>query len=647
MDTFQYLYNQLKERPGYLSIQLSMQEPKVILITPPFTQLNTPYPATAYLKGFLNTKGISSLQWDLSIELALKIFCKDGLTRVFELIQNIGEPGFEKEDIYQNRYHFIDQIDAVISFLQSKNPSFAYRIVRGDYFELADLNLDENDLNVSFGYMGLQDKAKYISSALIAKLSRFITDNLDPHFGLSRYAESLSSCVHSMDDLYSALLDESGLIDTLIEELLDQKTEVLKTSNLVAITVPFPGNLYSALRCAQYIKLRFPSIKLALGGGYVNTELRSLSDKRIFEFVDFISFDAGETALLQIINYIDGSIPVELLKRTMICDSQGMRWVDGSLFRDVNAEESGTPDYSDLRIHDYISVLEVVNPMHSLWSDGYWNKLTMANGCYWKKCTFCDVSLPYISDYIPHDAALLCDRVEKLIQDNSCSGFHFVDEAAPPALMKRFSEEILRRNIQISWWTNIRFEKSFNYELCELLRESGCIAVTGGLEVASDRLLKLINKGVSVVQVARVMDAFAASGIMVHAYLMYGFPTQTEQETVDSLEMVRQMFELGILQSAHWHRFALTVHSPVACEPEKYKILVSTDSSSNFANNELEYKEPHGIDHSRYGEGLRKSLFNFMHGSGIDFDLQAWFDFNIPRTTISPDFIANAIETEA
>lgn len=55
---------------------------------------------------------------------------------------------------------------------------------------------------------------------------------------------------------------------------------------------------------------------------------------------------------------------------------------------------------------------------------------------------------------------------------------------------------------------------------------------------------------------------------MVHAYLMYGFPTQTAQETIDSLEMVRQMFEQGIIQSGFWHQFAMTAHSPVGLDPK-------------------------------------------------------------------------------
>jgi radical SAM superfamily enzyme YgiQ (UPF0313 family) len=78
--------------------------------------------------------------------------------------------------------------------------------------------------------------------------------------------------------------------------------------------------------------------------------------------------------------------------------------------------------------------------------------------------------------------------------------------------------EILKRKLVLSWWTNVRFEKSFTRDLCLILKASGCIAVSGGLEVASDRLLELIDKGITVSQVAKVNRHFTEAGIMVHAY---------------------------------------------------------------------------------------------------------------------------------
>src|SRR5690606_16518363 len=315
---------------------------------------------------------------------------------------------------------------------------------------------------------------------------------------------------------------------------------------LVCFSVPFPGNLYSAFRCAQYIKSRYPHTKIAMGGGFPNTELRSVSDARVFEFFDFITLDDGELPIEMLISHVNSSPLSEGLgeaKRTFLLENGTIVYKNNSTKPDYKQSEVGTPDYTDLPLDKYISVIEIANPMHSLWSDGRWNKLTMAHGCYWGKCTFCDISLDYIKIYEPIAAKILVDRMEQLIEQTGETGFHFVDEAAPPALMKALALEIIKRKLTVTWWTNIRFEKNFTRDLCQLLKTSGCIAVSGGLEVASDRLLALIDKGVTVAQVAQVTRNFTEANIMVHAYLMYGYPTQTVQETVDSLEMVRQLFE--------------------------------------------------------------------------------------------------------
>jgi hypothetical protein len=221
-----------------------------------------------------------------------------------------------------------------------------------------------------------------------------------------------------------------------------------------------------------------------------------------------------------------------------------------------------------------------------------------------------------------------------------------VDEAAPPSLMLELALEIIRRKLVVTWWANIRFEKRFTRDLCILLKESGCIGVSGGLEVASDRILKLINKGITIEQVALVNKNFTEAGIMVHSYLMYGFPTQTAQETIDSLEMVRQMFKAGILQSGFWHQFTMTAHSPVGLDPERFGVKKANDNEILFADNDVEHIDPSGADHAQFAFGFKKSLFNYMHGLGMDEPLGKWFEFKIPKTTIDPNFILSILNEE-
>ncbi|RXM39077.1 radical SAM protein [Chryseobacterium sp. CH21] len=613
----------------------------LLLITPPFTQLNTPYPATAYIKGFLNTKNISSYQVDLGIDVILELFSKDGIQKIFNKeidLQNVSE---NSQRIYALREEYLKTIDQVIIFLQDKTPTLARQICSMNFLPEASRFNQLDDMEFAFGNMGLQDKAKHLATLYLEDISDYIVENIDSDFGFSRYAERLGKSANSFDELYSKLSGEPTFIDDFTLKILREKIETVQPK-LVCFSVPFPGNLYSGFKCAQWIKKHYPHIKTAMGGGFPNTELREVKDQRVFEFFDFITLDDGEVPLELLHQNLE--IPSEEgeFKRTFLLENKEVVYKNNSKRHDYKQSEIGTPDYTDLKLDQYISVIEIANPMHSLWSDGRWNKLTMAHGCYWGKCTFCDISLDYIKIYEPISAKILVDRIEELIKTTGETGFHFVDEAAPPALMREVALEILRRNLVVTWWTNIRFEKSFTRDLCYLLKLSGCVAVSGGLEVASDRLLKLIDKGVSVDQVANVTRNFTEAGIMVHAYLMYGYPTQTVQETVDSLEMIRQMFEMGILQSGFWHQFAMTAHSPVGISPEDFGV-VPLKQEISFANNDIDFKDKTGIDHNKFSFGLKKSLFNYMHGVNFELPLQEWFDFKIPRTTIHPDYIHDCL----
>jgi len=582
---------------------------------------------------------------DLGIEVILELFSKKTFAQLFNTaFENDRIVSGNCQRIYNLREDYLRPLDQVILFLQGKTQSFARQICSDNFLPQAGRFEQLDDMDWAFGSMGIQDKAKHLATLYLEDLSDFIIECVDDNFGFSRYAERLGQSANSFDDLYAHLHKEHTFIDLLALDILDKRMREIEPQ-LVCVSVPFPGNLYSAFRCAQYIKTHFPTAQVCMGGGFPNTELRALSDVRVFEFFDYITLDDGELPIEILHQHVTSKAVDTAFKRTFFVKDNAVVYNNQSTRSDYKQSEVGTPDYSDLLLDSYISVIEIANPMHSLWSDGRWNKLTMAHGCYWGKCTFCDISLDYIKLYEPIAAKLLVDRMETLLAQTGESGFHFVDEAAPPALMKALALEILKRKLTVTWWTNIRFEKNFSRDLCFLLKASGCIAVSGGLEVASDRLLRLIDKGVSVEQVAQVTRNFTDADILVHSYLMYGYPTQTIQETIDSLEMVRQLFEMGTIQSGFWHQFALTAHSPVGINPSEYGITPQL-KDIGFANNDIAFTDATGIDHTRFSFGLKKSLFNFMHGIGFDIPLQDWFDFKVPRTTVDPDYIYDCVASD-
>jgi radical SAM superfamily enzyme YgiQ (UPF0313 family) len=654
---------------------------RILLLTPPMTQLNTPYPATAYLTGFLRQHaerlGLEVVQADPGIELFLRLYSRRGLERVRERLCGLGRSDSPSvAAVAQHADRYVATVEAVVRFLQGHDPSLALRIVGRDFLpegpRFAALDQgpghDEDDpLGWAFGNLGLADRAKHLASLYVDDIADAIRDGVDSRFELSRYGERLAASAPSFDPLREALEGPPTLVDETLEDITRAHLSRHRP-DLVGLTVPFPGNVYGALRIARTIRAAAPATRIALGGGYVNTELRELSDPRVFDYVDFVTLDDGERPLLALVDHLRD--PAAPLLRTFVREGDRVVLRSDERLHDIPLRDAGTPTYDGLPLPSYTSLLELLNPMHRLWSDGRWNKLTIAHGCYWKKCSFCDVTLDYIARYDPAGADVLVDRIEALVAETGQTGFHFVDEAAPPAGLRALAERLLARNVVITWWGNIRFEKSFTPELARLLAASGCVAVSGGLEVASDRLLALMKKGVTVEQVARVTHAFAQAGVMVHAYLMYGFPTETTQETVDALERVRQLFAAGCIQSAFWHRFAATVHSPIGKDPALYGIRLHA-APTRFARNEVSFSDPTGTDHDRLGEGLRRALYNYMHGLGLDEDVRTWF---LPRggrsvrtpkikgkakgkardeamtlraTTVPPDLVARALAHRA
>ena len=629
---------------------------RVLSVIPPMTQLNTPYPSTAYLTGFLRSRGVAAVQEDLALALVLALFSPEGLLTVRAEIDAL--PPAKRTarvaafDGAFDRYHAT--IAPTLAFLQGNDPTLGHRICsraflpEGTRFESLDVYIDDDGgdpLAWAFGALGVQDRARHLATLFLNDIADVLRDAIDPRFEFVRYAESLAQSQPAFDPLATALAAPLNLIDRTLVGLTQQML-LRHLPRVVLISVPFPGAVYAAFRIAQTVKAHDPTIVTVLGGGYANTELRQLREPRVFDYFDHITLDAGERPLLALLEHLQGQRSAQRLVRTYRRDADGavqyVNWIEA----DIAFAEVGTPTWDGLPLGSYLSLLDMLNPMHRLWSDGRWNKLTVAHGCYWKKCSFCDVSLDYISRYEGASAATLVDRIEAIVKETGQTGFHFVDEAAPPKALKTLAAELQRRQLAVSWWGNIRFEKSFTPELCQKLADSGCIAISGGLEVASDRLLNLMKKGVSVEQVARVTKAFSDAGVLVHAYLMYGFPTQTVQDTVDALEYVRQLFEQGCIQSGFFHRFACTVHSPVGQHPEEYGVTLQPLPPITFATNDVGFIDPSGVDHDALGVALKKALYNYMHGIGLDEDVRSWFGPRTPKTRVPRDRIARALSAQ-
>lgn len=643
---------------------------RILLINPPLTQPSGPYPAICYLAGFLRKEGRTASLADASLSVLLRLFTRDGIGEIAEQIR-AAAPADPRAGLFLDRVeHYAATIDVAVRCLQSRDGGALARAMQPGYFppplqgptawatqmyynlrsfeaQLGPLTREQRDrllessapFRAAFGTSSETDEAVFRASAMLADVSALIRDTVEPDFDFDAYAESLSDDCATFDSIAARLAESRGVLNRYVDEEADDLARRHRP-DLVGFTIPFGGCLYGALRMAARFKAANPGTRVVLGGGWINTQLRELSDAAIFDYADFITLDDGERPLMCIIELLEGRRGPDALCRTFVRRDGRVIYVNDARERDVSWADSGTPTYGGLPTAKYLCYRPTVQSFQRIWGTR-WNKLTLAHGCYWKKCSFCDTHLDYIGRYEQVPVDVLIDRIKALVDETGETGFHFVDEAMPPALVRRLAERLVAERMSIAWFGNARFDKAFE-EMAPLLAESGCIGITGGLETASPRTLALMEKGVPLEQGARVCHAFARAGIFVHAYLIYGFPTETPQETIDAMEFVRQMFAAGALHSAYWHLFSMTQFSPMARNPAKYGVTLRPKVTQPFSNYFLAWDEPGRIDHPSFGEPLRRATTQFRLGIGLDRPVESWFagiTIAMPATTLPPDFV--------
>jgi radical SAM superfamily enzyme YgiQ (UPF0313 family) len=649
---------------------------RVLLVNPPISDPSGPYPSICYLAGFLDTLGITADLADASLMLMLRLFSRSGLQALHQEITTrieaktiVLDPGVQAFLAHFQEY--VSTVDTAIACLQGTELGAVARANRPGYFPTAvnapaawaqatSRNVQNYDallggltpaqrariasmprpFQFAFGTLGEIDEARFRASCVIGDLAHVIQTAIDPEFTLDGYADRLPDDSPTFAPLGARLEQPPGLIDRLTDDISGELWRAHRP-DVVGLTAPFPGSVYGALRLARRFKMLDPQVRTVLGGGWVNTNLRDLTDAGIFSYVDFITLDDGERPLQCLLEMVKGERTEDQLLRTWVRRGDRVVQINGATEADVPFVRTGVPTYRGLPLREYLTLRSATN-MRPRIGGRRWNKLTLAHGCYWKKCAFCDTQLDYIGRYEPASLDVTLARIRSLIAETGESGFHFVDEAMPPALLERFAERLIGDELQIAWWGNVRFDRKLE-SIAPLLAKSGCIAITGGLEVASDRLLALMQKGVSLDQAARVTHALSQSGMNVHAYLIYGFPTQTAQETIDALEYVRQLFEAGCLHSIAWHRFMLTKFSPIALDPARFSIQIRPQELNPFCNCVLQYDEPGGIDHDQFKSGLEEAAYTYMAGLGWDRPVESWFPTGVPKTTLAPDFVARLI----
>lgn len=631
---------------------------KIIIINPPLLQQNTAYPSGAYLSSFFKKMGHEVLWKDLNIALFYKIFSKEGLSCLFELtkdsaikmamdFQKKGDDitAFNLRRYVSSQKEWINWIDFITDALcgcknstREKEHEFLFSPFspRG--------NRMENFLNGLEREPGIDDM-KFLCTYALADLSDYISMVFDQGFELIRYAESIS--VDDPDfNIVEKQMKSPVMKEFYLPLLHDLENEFSDFANgeetMICISVPFAGTFVPSLVTADFFKNNSDlNPYIVLGGGYINTQLRHNSSGQLAKYCDALSFDRGYgsyKAFFEKMSQGDSSPGSSLYKmrifRYPFCKEPLKNpleplWQEKetSAFEDQMTRQI-IPDYSQIDFSVYPRLCDDKNPMHRLWSDGAWIKAYLAHGCYWHRCAFCDTKLDYVCSYRPVDEKALFEGLLKTARENHLYGIHFVDEALPPAILKKFA--LLNARLweksgqRFYYWGNVRFEKAFTKDLAAFLAYCGFGAVSAGLEVATTKGLENINKGTDLNSIIASCAAFKEAGILVHAYMIYGFWYDTPQTIIDSMETLRQFFELGLLDSSFWHKFMLTRDS--------------------HAYDELKGKWKGGKEYEKFGPGLEAALDSWMHGQKLETKVTRWFDFEVPGPSIPKNLVEKAIE---
>lgn len=643
----------------------------VFVVTPPLVQLNSPYPSGAYLKVFFIKQGHTSIWEDLSLELFHSIFSSNGLKKLFDLsskkaaklvidAQNSGDDGtaFNLRRYLSLSDNWINWIDWIVAILCDGSKAFSGREKAHEflYSPYAPRGNRMESFLSSLEHEPSVDDVRYLCTLALADLADYITIAFDSNFSLIRYAESLTVDQRSFAEIEKNLDSPvlKNFYTPVLENFYEKYKEKLEYSR-VCISIPFAGTFVPALYTARFLKNKLGNkVYVCIGGGFVNTELRDAKDSSLKKYIDAISYDRGYGSYLALDETGDERKQIYKLRQFYNDEILEPEWSNSkyeSFETEITAEI--IPDYSDIDFSRYPRVCDDKNPMHRLWTDGAWIKAYLAHGCYWHKCAFCDTQLDYVCGYKPVNIKNLYNGLSDTAIKKGVYGIHFVDEALPPKMLREFALlNCATKNKRLYYWGNVRFEKSFSKDLASFLAYGGLGGVSAGLEVATGEGLENINKGTDIESIVNACAAFKEAGILVHAYMIYGFWNDTPQSIVNSMETLRQFFEAGLLDSAFWHKFVLTRNSTVYTDwkkglhPELKPIEVSSkkakDSGNIFANNNLHFEGENKYD--KFGLALDSAVNSWMHGDKLQMKVQKWFDFQVPAPTIPHDYVEKLIE---
>ncbi len=517
---------------------------KILLLFPPTWHPSQPYLSLPSLTGFLAQAGVRNVsQRDLGIELLDTMLTRAYGEEIYQcLIEKVrdlerkreGETGASSTEHYARLVESLDRFPYLIDRIE-----LAKETLRGEGFYDLDQYRDS---------LFLIDKWLELVSSLYFPTRITVVDN-----------QFSSYSIYSSKDLLKVIRDEeqNPYISLFREKCLP--SILAGQPELVGVSITATSQIVPGLTLCRLIKEAAPDIHLTIGGSIFTRLVDNLRRcPGLFDLTDdFVVFE-GETALLELVNQMEGKR--DFSKVPNLVYRQNGKITVNQPFYSENVNQLPAPNYDGFPLGRYLSP-EPVLPVQ------------FSRGCYYKDCAFCALTLDH-QNFRQKDPGKTVDELAWLKQRYGAGFFFFTDECFALSPTKRLCQQMIDRNLNVQWTCEMRFEKNLSRDLLVLMRDAGCLKIVFGLESFNQRVMDFMKKGIKQESVRRITNDCVDLGIAVHCYIIVGFPTEREEEALETMNFIVENKKLhsSFGFSCQPCLFDLEKEAPIMSDPGSYGI---------------------------------------------------------------------------
>lgn len=537
---------------------------KTKLVFPGFWTCSAPYLSLPSLTAFLRMHGKDVEQIDLNLEFTDRILSKDFLDYCLHKYEDIVE--IDDQQV-------VPYLDAIGKYV-CENIEEQKNIMRS---------------NEALDILVYEKCCYFIAMAFSIINAAFPGEAVDHYTYDSTYdRDSFSSILKCAQDAYSE--STGSLVQLLTSYYID---DLIDGADLIGISLTGINQIIPSFVLAGMIKKKNPAIKIVLGG---SVPTRWFADRNnlpnIFEFVDYVIVNEGEVPIVALVDYLEGRSSIQDVPQLFYLNDNKEITYNNLPISNPEICALPTPVFNKADIGRYLS------PVPSL-------PLLGCRGCYWCKCTFCDHSFVYNNDYRPANVDKVLFDINNYIDEYNVRYINFHDEAMTPSGLLGLSNRLIEDGADIKWSTDARLDRGLTYDILKTAHKAGLSILFFGLESINNRVIKLMNKGTHVDVSKRILTDAKMVGIGAHCFFICGFPTETIEEYQETVDFVIRNKDIIACQGCS--EFSLGKHSPIAKEPEKYKIRILDKDYPDSAS--LNYKFER-IDVDNEYEEKRKAAYS-------------------------------------